>query len=139
MIALLPQEHLVQIGLENLGLVVMQFQQPRHQGFVDFARQGALVAQVIILHQLLGQRAAALHGLPGADIGPERARDAPGVDAMVMLELPVLDRLETGDQQFRHVLQGDQRAVLVVLQGQSAAEMFRPASVTGSSNEREER
>ena len=41
----LPQIHLVQIGLQNLILAVMQLQQHGHHGFLRFAQQGAVVTQ----------------------------------------------------------------------------------------------
>ncbi|MCY1375546.1 hypothetical protein D9M69_629700 [compost metagenome] len=59
-LTVLAQEHLVEVGLENILLVVMQFEQHRHHGLGGLADQAALVGQVEVLDQLLGQGTAAL-------------------------------------------------------------------------------
>ncbi len=63
---------------------------------------------------MLGQRTAALHGLPRTDVGHRGPGDAANVDPGVGLELAVLDRLQPRDEQLRHVADADQAAVLVV-------------------------
>jgi hypothetical protein len=43
------------------------------------------------------------------------ARSTPGVDAVVVLEVAVLDRLQAGDQQFGHFLDAHQAALFLLL------------------------
>ena len=111
--ALLAEEHVVDVGLEDAPLAVMRLQQQRHQRFVDLAGQRLVAAQEQVAHQLLGQRGAALHGVAGAQVGQRRARDRTEVDADVVLEIAVLDRLQALDQQRRHVAQLDEAALLL--------------------------
>ncbi len=62
-LTILANEHLVEVGLEDLALVVMQLKQHRHQGFRQLATEAALIGQVEVLDQLLGQGTATLtHG-----------------------------------------------------------------------------
>ncbi|MNN47476.1 hypothetical protein D3C81_1618970 [compost metagenome] len=62
-LAILADEHLVEVGLENLALVVVHLQQYGHHRFGQLAAEGALAGQVEVLHQLLGQGTATLaHG-----------------------------------------------------------------------------
>ena len=77
-VAVLAQVHLVQIGLENLLLAVMQLEQHRHRHFHQLARQGAILGEPEILHQLLGQGAAALDQAAGLDVGDHGAGQAAG-------------------------------------------------------------
>ena len=64
----LPHVNLVDVGFQYVVFLVMELQQQRHQGFVALAQQGLIPGQEEVLHQLLGQRAAPLHDLPGPDI-----------------------------------------------------------------------
>ena len=59
-LAVLPDKDLVEVGLENFALVVMQFKQHRHHRLGHFAAEAALAAEVEVLHQLLGQGTATL-------------------------------------------------------------------------------
>ena len=66
---ILPEKDLIGIGGQDLVLAVMDLQQQGHDQLIELALQGALVIQEKILHQLLGQGAAALYHLAGTDIG----------------------------------------------------------------------
>ncbi|MNP25432.1 hypothetical protein D3C76_1182400 [compost metagenome] len=59
-LTILPDEDFVEVGLEDLALVVMQLQQNSHHGFGELAAQAALAGEVEVLHQLLRQGTAAL-------------------------------------------------------------------------------
>src|SRR5690606_34089641 len=59
--------------------------------------------------------AAALPGLAGLQVDPGRAQHARQVDAVVVGEVAVLDRLQAGDQQLGHVLDPHQLALLLRL------------------------
>ena len=112
-VTVLAQVNLVHIGLEYFLLGVVHFQQLGHDHFRELAAQGALGRQEKILHQLLGQGAAALQA--GATQGCHQgARHAAGIDAMMGIELPVFDRNQALDQNRRHLVQFHQRAILVV-------------------------
>ncbi len=77
-LAVLPDEHFVEIGLEDFLLAVMNLQQDRHHGLGQLAGQAALVGQVEVLDQLLGQRTAALPHLPLRAVDPDRPGDGFG-------------------------------------------------------------
>ena len=64
--------------------------------------------------ELLGQRAAALLDLPAADVGERRAQDRRQVDAVVLIELAVLDRLERLGKHCRDLVRRHDDAVLAV-------------------------
>jgi uncharacterized protein len=120
----LPQEDLVQVGLQDLLLGVAVLQQDGHHRLVELALQALLVGQVEVLHQLLGQGAAALHGAPGTQVGPGRAQDADRIHAPVGEEAPVLGGEQRRDEPRRHVGQRHQDAVLPV-RGVDAADQHR--------------
>ncbi|MNQ38873.1 hypothetical protein D3C85_524670 [compost metagenome] len=113
-LAVLAEEHLVQVGLEDLALVVVQLQQHRHHGLSGLARDAALVGQVEVLHQLLGQGTAALAQLAGRGIDPEGTDDRLGRYAEVVEELAILHRHQGFDQVGRHLVEVDQDAIFIV-------------------------
>ncbi|MNE07934.1 hypothetical protein D3C80_1005740 [compost metagenome] len=123
-LAVLAEEHLVQVGLEDLALVVVQLQQHRHHGLGGLARDAALVGQIEVLHQLLGQGTAALAQLAGRGIDPEGTDDRLGRYAEMVEELAILHRHQGFDQVGRHLVQVDQHAVFVV-RGVEAADQQR--------------
>ena len=63
----------------------------RHERFAQLALHAALVGEEEVLHQLLRERAAALHGVSAAHVDPQRAGDAVHIDAVVLVEVLVLD------------------------------------------------
>ena len=117
---ILAEEHLVEIGLEDVALVVVQLQQHRHHRFVDLAAQAAFVAQEEVLHQLLGQGAAALAQLAGRGVDPHRPRHGLQRHTMVVPEVAILDRDQGVDQVGRHLVELDQDAILMVRRIQAA-------------------
>jgi hypothetical protein len=96
--AVLPQVDLVGIGGQDLVLVVAPVQQQGHVGLVELALQRALLGQIEVLDQLLRQRAGTLHGAPGHQVLVGGTGDALGIDAVVLVELAVLDRQQGLDQ-----------------------------------------
>ena len=111
---ILAEEDLIEVGLENLLLVVVQLQQHRHHRLGGLARQAAFVGEVKVLHQLLRQRTAALTHRAGRQVHPNGTGDGLGRNAEVLEELPILDCHQRLDQIGRHLIQLDQDAVLVV-------------------------
>ena len=81
---------------------------------------GAARIQEVVLDQLLGKRAAALFDWPGAG-HPQRAQDAHGIDAMVGVEVAVLDGLQGRWQQRGNLVGGDDDAILA-MDGEDAAD-----------------
>ncbi len=96
---LLAEEYLVDVGLKNAALVVAVLDDQRNQGFVELAHEAAAAIKEQVLDQLLGERRPALHHATGAQVYPARAQDRAQVDAVVMLELAILDSLQAGQQQ----------------------------------------
>ncbi|MCG3171582.1 MAG: hypothetical protein CALGDGBN_03205 [Pseudomonadales bacterium] len=110
----LPEVDLVQVGLEDLLLFVADLEHDRHRELEQLARDRALAGEEEVLHQLLGQRAAALLECPAAHVHPQRTRDALQRNTVVIEEVLVLDRHQRGDQQRRHLIRPYQDAVFVV-------------------------
>jgi len=113
-VAVLTQVDLVEIGLQDLVLLVAPFQQQGHDGLVELAPQGPILGEEVVLHQLLGKRAATLHRASGAQVGPGGAGDGGEVQAVVLVELAVLHGDQRADQQGRHLVQTHQDPVLAV-------------------------
>ncbi len=63
---------------------------------------------------MLGQRAAALHGSTGANVGDHGARDTAQVDAGMIVEAAIFDRQQAPDQVIRQIAALDQDTVFVV-------------------------
>ncbi|MNI24542.1 hypothetical protein D3C73_781660 [compost metagenome] len=116
--AALAQIYLVEVGLEDGALVIARFHDQRVQHFVEFAGDGLFLADAeqATAGQLLGQGGSALAALPtGADRHPDRARDAGQIDAVMAVEILVLDRLQASDQQVRGLVHADQAAFFLLL------------------------
>src|SRR5690606_37360028 len=96
LVAALAEVDLVEVGLEDHALVVARLDDQRVQDLVELAAPGLLAAdaQQAAARQLLGERARALARLAGLEVDPGRARDAAHVDAVVVGEVAVLDRLQ---------------------------------------------
>ncbi|MNR50322.1 hypothetical protein D3C85_1698270 [compost metagenome] len=92
----------------------MQLQQYRHHGFGGLAGEAALAGQVEVLHQLLGQRTAALAQFTGGGVDPERAGDGLEGHTVVVEELAVFGCHQGFHQVGRHLVQLDQHAVFMV-------------------------
>ena len=99
--AALAEVDLVEVGLEDRALVVARLDQQRVQDLVELAGERLLLADAeqAAARELLGQRAGALLGLARLHVDEGRAQHAAEVDAVVVGEVAVLDRLQAGDQQ----------------------------------------
>ena len=113
-LAVLAHEHLVDVGRQDVVLVVAPLQQDGHRGLGDLATPGAPAVEEVALHQLLGQRAAALAHFAGAQVDHQRATDALRVDAPVPRETPVLDRDQRIREQCGNLVGREHDAVLAV-------------------------
>ena len=85
----------VHVGTDDLVLGLLTVDLDRQDGFLELARVGRGLADVVALHVLLGQRRATLAST-AAQVVDERAEDALEVDAGVRVERAVLgghDRL----------------------------------------------
>ena len=85
----------IHVGADDLVLGLLTVDLDGQDGFLELARVGRGLADVVALHVLLGQRRAALAGT-AAQIIHERAEDALQVDTRVRVERAVLgghDRL----------------------------------------------
>ena len=119
---LLAEEDLVDIGLEDAPLVVAELDQQRDQRLIDLAHIAAPAIEKQVLDQLLGQRRAALNDAARAQIGPARAQNRQWRDAMMVLEISILDRLQSPQQQGRQLLKLNQPALFLLqsVQGRNA-------------------
>ena len=89
----------VQIHLQDLRLGEFVLQPQRQQHLLQLARDRALLRQEQVFRQLLRDGGGALRHPHVQDIRHQRARDAVRIDAVMLVEAPVLD----GDEGARHV------------------------------------
>ena len=105
----LPEVHGVQVLLEDLGLRVLLVQAQREDDLLHLAVHRPGRVQDPLLHELLGDRRAALEDLTGRGVGHRGPEDTVQVDAVVRPERVVLhgdDRVleDLGDLGEWHVL-----------------------------------
>ena len=87
-----PEIDRVEVGGEDLVLAPVLLELPRERGLLQLAGDRALRAGQLVLHELLRDRRASLHGGLLPDVGPEGARHAADVDPAVLVEAAVLGR-----------------------------------------------
>ena len=110
-VAVLAEVDLVEVGLEDLLLAVVELEQHRHHELGELARQRALRREEEVLHELLRDGAAALHALRAER--EHRARERARVEAVVRVVVVVLGGDQLLHQQRRHVAQSHEHPVLV--------------------------
>ena len=93
-------------------------QPERQDGFLDLARQRALLGQEQVLGELLGQGRATLRPAAARDVAGQRAGDAQGIDAVVGVEAAILDGHEGLRQVGGQIGQADRRPAGVAAVGQ---------------------
>ena len=119
-LAILTDEYLVEVSLEDFLLAVMQLQQHRHHGFGEFTGQAAFVGQVEVLDQLLGQRTAALGHLAAGRVDPDSTGDRLRRHTPVAIEIAVFDSDQGFQQVRRHLIELDQDAIFKVFRVNTA-------------------
>src|SRR4026208_2052653 len=106
----MPEVDRVQVRRENPVLAPALLELPRERRLAHLAREGLLVPDVGVLHELLRDRRATLDDALLPHVLPEGARDTAHVDAVVLEEALVLD----GDDRLAHdrrdVIRGDEDA-----------------------------
>ncbi len=102
----------------------MHFQQHRHQRLLDLASRRATGVQEVVLHQLLGERAAPLFELPGAQVHPDGTHDTQRINPMMSIEIAIFHRLQGRRQQHRDLIGRDHDAILA-MDGKDAADEQR--------------
>ena len=102
----------IEIEAEDLFLGQMVFEPEREIGFLDLARDRALVGQEQVLGELLGDRGAALHDAAGVRVDGERAQRADHVDAEVAEEAPILGGEHRLDEMVGQFVERDRVVVL---------------------------
>src|SRR5207248_138750 len=100
-IAVLAEEDLVDVGVHEIRLGEVRIQRHRHDRFANLARERLSRAEEVASHQLLREGAPALLDLPGAHVHPESAQHRNRVDAVMAVELAVLDRFQRRREQDR--------------------------------------
>ena len=123
-VAVLAQEDLIDVGVHEIGLAEVRLERQGHGGFAQLALRGAAGVEEVTLDELLGQRTASLLDLTRAHVDPHRTRNAHRVDAMMGVEVTVLDCLQGGRQQRRHLLWRDNDAIFAV-DRENAADQLR--------------
>ena len=110
----LAEKHLVEISLQQLVLGVAPFEQDCDERLVQLAGQRAFGGKKEVLGELLGQRAATLHGPPRAQVRPGRANDCHGIDSEVPVEPAILDLHQDGQERRRDVVETQQHAIFAM-------------------------
>ncbi len=101
--ALLAEEDLVAVELEDLILVEPRLEHDRDERLLKLALVGALGRQEHVLHELLRERRSALRHLAVRDVDPDGARETAVVDPAMLEVAPVLDRDDRVDEVLRQV------------------------------------
>ena len=91
-IGLIAIRNLVEIHFQNLVFGETSLQLQREQGGLQAARSRALVVEIDVFRQLLGDCRAALLGFSSAEVGQRRTDDALGVHARMGVETRVFNR-----------------------------------------------
>src|SRR6185503_15355539 len=81
-----------QITGEDLLLGEPPLERQRQKYLAELARKAALGSEIVELHELLGDGAAALAHRTGRKVGARRAQEAAQIDAVVAVEAAILDR-----------------------------------------------
>ena len=112
--AVLTEIHLVEVSDQDFFLGIVRLQSQCHDGLGCLAPEGLLVRQKVIFDELLRQGAASLHHAARPQVGPERAKYPPRIDPAVLVKAPILDHLDAGPQQGRHLGRRQHQTVLAV-------------------------
>ena len=120
----------VQVDRQDLVLGELPLERQRRRDLLDLALPGPAVVEPDELRDLLGDRRAALHRLPGAQVDERGAGGALQVDAEVPVEAAVLGRDDGVDQVRRHLV-GPGQPELLAAPGEGLArgveQRHRPA------------
>ncbi len=112
-VRVLPEEHGVEVTLEDLVLALVLLEP---DGVGHLQQLVASVAfepgHVVVLDDLHRDRRGALHRTLGREVRQRRPEQAADVDAVVDVELAILDREEGLDHVPRDLREGDRLAVL---------------------------
>ncbi len=106
----------VQVRGEDLVLVPALLELPRERRLLHLAADRAVVLDDRVLHELLRDRRAALHDALVRDVLPAGAKDPAEIDAVVLVEPPILDRDDRVLHQRRDLVRLEQHAALVASQ-----------------------
>ena len=108
----LAEIHRVQVVGEDLVLREPMLHLQGERGLVDLAAEVLGIAGVEVLHELLGDRRAALDHATVRDVDREGACERVRVDPAVVVEAAVLDRDGGVTDRLRHLIGGEDDAVL---------------------------
>ncbi len=93
-IGVVAKEDAVEVELQHFVLAHRLFHPPGDHRLLQLAAHGLVGRQEQGLGQLLGQGRAALDGVAGLQVGPQRPGDAAQIDRAVLVKPPVLRRQE---------------------------------------------
>jgi hypothetical protein len=119
----------VQVPREDLLLRELLLELPCERRLVDLAPERPLVADVEVLHELLGDRRAALDDAAGSQVDVCGSKQRPAIDPVVVPEALVLDRDGRILDRLRHLRVRQDDAILAGVQ-------FRDEGAVGGVQER---
>ena len=111
--AVLAEIDAVQVGGEDLVLPVAPLERDREGGLPDLPPPGPLGREHQVLDELLGEGAAALADAAATEVHPDRPRDRPDVDTVMLEEATVLGGHHGLDEVLRHGRERNRVAQLV--------------------------
>lgn len=97
--------HRVQICVEDLLLGIALFETDGNRGLANLARERAGRCELLETHQLLRQGAPSLENATRAPVAPGGLHDSHGVETVMRVEAPILDRQERVDHVGRHAVE----------------------------------
>ena len=106
----------VQVRGEDPILVPALLELPGERRLLHLAADRAVVLDDRVLHELLRDRRATLHDALVRDVLPASANDSAEIDAVVLVEPPILDRDDRVLHQRRDLVRLEQHAALVASQ-----------------------
>ena len=124
LLAALPEVDIVDVVFQDLVLGIPALGDVRHQHFLDLALPVALAGQKEVLHQLLGQRRAALAHVARREVDPGGLDDADQIDAVMLVKAMVLGGEDRVDEAGRNLRERHQAALLPVAL-EDSADQFR--------------
>ncbi len=121
-VAVLAQVNFIDVGIQQIFLVEMCFENNRHERLTNFSPQCLPIVEEITLYELLRHRAAALGDFARANIGDKCTQHGDRINAKMPVETAVLDYLERRGQQCRDLVRGDDQPVFAVARENAADE-----------------
>ena len=112
---------MVQVRLQDGFLAEFLFEAMREPGFAEFPVVGPRSIEHVGANKLLRDRAGALDDAAAPEVRDHRGADTPQIDAVMLVETPILGGQHSRLKRLRHFLEYHRNPVLLVERGDDAA------------------